>query len=231
MRRLADGQFVNLGRMDRQVKVRGHRIELGEVEAALESLPGVVRAVVAARPDGEGGTELHGFVRPSRGFTLQPAGLRTLLAQRLPAHMLPRRLSVVAAFPLTASGKVDVLALLADEPPAYAPPGARARPAGEREQLVERIWSEVLGVGEVDRETTFFDAGGNSLMLARLQYLLAEATGAEIPLVLLAEHPTIAGMARLRDGAERAPDRGAIAQRMAARRSAQERRAAAARGQ
>ena len=228
--RLADGQFMHLGRKDRQVKVRGNRIELGEVEAALESMPGVVRAVVAARPDGAG-TELHGFVRLSRGSGLQPAELRRMLAQRLPTHMLPRRLSIVAAFPLTASGKVDVLALLQNEPPSYTPPQAHARPVGEREELVGRIWSEVLGVDEVDREISFFDAGGNSLLLARLQYRLARATGAEIALVELAQHPTIAGVARLLNGADRGLDRGALTRRMAARRNAQERRAAGARGQ
>jgi amino acid adenylation domain-containing protein len=228
VRRRADGQYVNLGRMDRQVKVRGNRVELGEVEAALESLPGVVRAVVAARPDGAGATELHGFVRPARGSSLHPPQLRKLLAQRLPIHMLPRRISVVAAFPLTVSGKVDVMALLADEPPPYAQPGAHAPPVGERERLIARLWCDVLGVGEPDRETSFFDAGGNSLMLALLQYRLAEAMGPEIPLVLLIEQPTIAGIARLHDGAGRRPDHGVVNKRMAARRMAQQRREAGA---
>jgi amino acid adenylation domain-containing protein len=227
--RLADGQLMHLGRKDRQVKVLGHRIELGEVEAALESMPGVVQAVVAACPDGAG-TELHGFVRLTRGSALVPAELRRLLGQRLPTHMLPRQLSVVAAFPLTVSGKVDVLALLENAPPAYTPPTVRAHPVGERERLVGRIWSEVLGVGEVDRETSFFDAGGNSLLLARLQYRLTRAAGAEIPLVQLAQFPTIAGVARLLDGADQGVDPGLLAQRMDARRNANERRLAGARG-
>lgn len=230
VRRLPDGEFVNLGRKDRQVKVRGHRIELGEVEAALESIEGVVRAVVAARTDKAGGTELHAFVRPGRDAALDAPQLRRHLARRLPAHMLPRRLSIVAGFPLTASGKVDVLALLANELPAYTPSATHAAPVGRREQLVGRIWSDVLGVGEVDRELSFFDAGGTSYILAQLQYRLEEATGTEVPLVSLAEQPTIAGMAALLDGADRGPNRGEIAQRMAARRNAQQRRAAAVKG-
>jgi amino acid adenylation domain-containing protein len=229
VRRLEDGQYVNVGRMDRQVKVRGNRVELGEVEAALESLDGVVRAVVVAHPDATGARELLAFVRPSAGSTLGAAELRKNLAQRLPTHMLPQRLSTVAAFPLTVSGKVDVLALLANEPPPYTPPGAHAPPVGEREELVGGIWCEVLGIGQADRETSFFDSGGNSLMLARLQYRLAQAMGPEIPLMKLIEHPTIAGIARLQDdGAGRAPDRGVITQRMAARRIAQQRRSAGA---
>lgn len=230
VRRLPDGQLVHLGRKDRQVKIRGNRIELGEIEAALESLPGVVRAVVVARRDGTRGAELHGFVQPSRWGAPDPVSLRSQLADLLPAHMRPQRLSMVTEFPLTESGKVNLRVLLARPLDAPGPAGPRLPPAGERERLVARVWSDILGVCGINREASFFDLGGTSLTLAQVQYQLAMAAGSDlIPLIRLLEQPTVMGMARLLDGTADPRAGAQITDRVASRRAVRDRRAAEAR--
>lgn len=228
VRRRADGQLVHLGRADRQVKVRGHRVELGELEAELEALPGVVRAIAVARPDRAGATELHAYVQPSRWGASDPGVLRGQLAERVPAHLLPQRLTVVDEFPLTASGKVDVRALTAPPAAAGERPAPEARPVGERERLVARAWADVCDAGDVGRQVSLFDIGGTSLTLVRLQYRLAQAAAVDIPLVMLLEHPTVAGMARLLEGAPAAPRMELVSLRMASRRVARQRRTAGA---
>jgi hypothetical protein len=122
---------------------------------------------------------------------------------------------------LTTSGKVDVKALPAPAPAGPVP--ARAAPDGASETLVARAWCEVLGLGAVGRQVSFFDAGGTSLSLARLQYRLARLTGVEVPLVRLLEHPTVAAMARHLDGPRADSPLELAAGRMAQRRRARQR--------
>jgi amino acid adenylation domain-containing protein len=221
VRRLPDGNLVYLGRGDRQVKVNGHRVELGEVEAHVAALDGVARAVAAARPGPDGATQVHAYVQPARTGRPDPARLRAELAARLPPYLLPHRLLVLDRLPLTTSGKVDVKALPAPAPAGPVP--ARAAPDGASETLVARAWCEVLGLGAVGRQVSFFDAGGTSLSLARLQYRLARLTGVEVPLVRLLEHPTVAAMARHLDGPRADSPLELAAGRMAQRRRARQR--------
>ncbi len=188
-RRRPDGTLEILGRLDHQVKVRGFRIELEEVEAALEACPGVLRAVAAVRGD-----QLVAWVV---GEKPGPE-----LARRLPGFMIPSRIAVVDALPLTPNGKVDRRRLPAPEPEA---PEANtgAPPSGPVEEAVAEIWRRVLDT-DIDRDRGFFELGGHSLLATRVISRINEAFGVRLPLRALFENPTVAGLARLLDGERRA---------------------------
>lgn len=189
-RRLPDGTLVCLGRIDRQIKVRGFRVEPGEVEAALDALPGVRRSVVVAR-----GEQLMAYVQGE----LDPAAVRREVAGVLPDHLVPGRVVVLPELPLTASGKVDVLNL-PDSGPSSRPDreaDAGPGPLSPTEAIVHAAWSAVLGTPDVGVDTGFFDAGGHSLLLGVLRDRLAEDFGRTVPLPRLLAHPTVRGHARL----------------------------------
>lgn len=193
------GTLEFLGRRDQQVKIRGHRVELGAVEAAVRSCPGVRDVVVAPTDDHQ---RLVGFVTTEPG--LDVAAARARVAELLPAPMVPSALHVVEAFPLTPNGKIDRQALV-------AVPGQSTEPAPPDSDdvvaSVAAVWCELLGVAEVAVDTNFFDAGGHSLLVPVLQVLLAERTGTELSIVDLFAAPTIAAQARLvsAGGQEEAP--------------------------
>lgn len=195
---LPDGRLRYLGRADRQVKVRGHRADLGEVEAALVRLPGVAAAVVVAvtRDGGQGEVDLIGYVRPAAGAVVDSRQLRRLMRERVPGHLVPRAVMLVDDLPLTPTGKVDLRALPRPEPPAAGPGGIADPPGTETERRVARAWCEVLGVAAVGVRTSFFDAGGDSLALARLQQRLSQELGRQLPLPTLLAHPTVSALAR-----------------------------------
>ncbi|TDC38956.1 amino acid adenylation protein [Micromonospora sp. 15K316] len=195
--RLPTGELRCLGRLDRQVKVRGHRIELTEIEALLAAEPGVGGVRAVAR-DGE----LLAYVRPVAG-PLDPAALRAALARQLPEYALPRAVVPVDEFPLTVTGKVDERAL--PDPEHTVSPGAG--PATPTERAVHDIWRVVLGREAVGRTDSFFDVGGQSLLLGQVQQRIAERFGVRLPMLRLFEHPTVAAQARLLDDppADRAP--------------------------
>ncbi|HEY6740280.1 MAG TPA: amino acid adenylation domain-containing protein, partial [Actinopolymorphaceae bacterium] len=199
--RLPDGALLYLGRSDRQVKVRGHRLELAEVEAQLAALPEVARAVAVARSVPHGGTEVIGYVQRRSGTSdaaaraLDAARLRDRLRDRVPDFMVPRTLVVVDRFVLTPTGKVDHAAL--PEPTVdEADPGPS--PANATAGLVARAWHAALGVPAIGTDVNFFDAGGDSLALARLQRELARL-GHDVDLQVLLAHPTIEDLADLLD--------------------------------
>lgn len=221
VQRLPDGSFAYAGRGDRQVKVNGHRVELAEIEAHVAALPQVARAVAVARPGAGGTTQVHVYAQPSRsvGSALEPEWLRQQLAERLPDQLLPHRVIVLPELPLTVSGKVDVNAL----PSAPAPAVTGPAPIGATETLVAQAWCEVLDLPAVGRQVSFFDAGGTSLTLARLQYRLTQLTGVDVPLVRLLEHPTVAAMARHLDGGDDQSPLAQASDRMAQRRQARRR--------
>lgn len=194
-RRLPDGRLVFLGRADRLVKIRGHRVELGEVEAALAALPGVGQAAVVAGQRtggaGAGDKEIIGYVVPTPGAAVDPTALRAGLATRLPDFMLPRTVVAIHALPMGVTGKLDVAAL---PPP---PPPSPVESAGQDplEAIIAASWCTVLGLAGVDRETTFFELGGHSLLMALVQQRLETMLNRRIPLVRLFEFPTVAGLA------------------------------------
>jgi len=213
---LADGRLVCLGRADRQVKIRGHRVELGEIEAHLARLPGVAHAVAAVR--GQDIAKITGYVVPVPGSQLDPAALRRSLARRLPDYLMPAAIVIMSELPLTTTGKVDVKALPAA--PREAGPGGPPVTAAER--LIAAAWCDVLGMPAVGLDASFFDLGGHSLLLAALQRRLGSALGREVPLIAILEHATVRGLARCLDGGrgtEPEPDRvtGRMARRRAAR--------------
>ncbi len=196
----ADGELDYLGRLDDQVKVRGFRVELGEVEAALGTHPGVDETAVVVRKDLAGGPRLVGYVVPVAGAALSAPELREHLQARLPDYMVPQAFVVMDVFPLTPNGKVDRRALPAPE--LGAGEGFVA-PQGELERKVAAIWEELLGVPTVGVNDNFFEIGGHSLLMAQLQERLREAFGREVPMVDLFQHPTVSALARHLDAAER----------------------------
>ena len=152
----ADGQLRYLGRADEQVKIRGYRIELGEIQAALTALDGVGQAVVIAREDRPGDKRLVGYVTG----TAEPADVRSGLAARLPAFMVPAAIVVLAALPLTANGKLDTRALPAPE---YAT-GDYRPPQNAVEEILATIYADVLGTDRVGTNDSFFELGGDSIL-------------------------------------------------------------------
>ncbi|HEU0053791.1 MAG TPA: amino acid adenylation domain-containing protein, partial [Longimicrobium sp.] len=194
----ADGVLEYLSRLDRQVKVRGFRVEPGEVEAALRRHAAVRECVVAAREDAPGDRRLVAYVVGE----IDGEALRAHLARLLPDYMLPAAFVVLDAFPLLPSGKVDVRALPA---PAYAAPEAEyVAPRTPREEVLAGIWAEVLRAERVGARDDFFALGGHSLLATRVVSRVREAFGVEIPLRAVFETPTVAGLAEAVEGLRRA---------------------------
>ncbi|WP_316520109.1 non-ribosomal peptide synthetase [Kitasatospora brasiliensis] len=162
-----DGNLEFLGRADRQVKIRGLRIELGEVEHALSRVDGVRQCAVVVREPGTPGAWLSGYVVPEPGVVLDGARVRSVVLDRLPLHMVPSQVVVLEALPLTANGKVDQARL--PEPVARARE-AYAAPVTGTECGLARIWHELLDVPveRISVHDSFFDLGGNSLQATRL---------------------------------------------------------------
>jgi amino acid adenylation domain-containing protein len=196
-RRLADGRVECMGRNDEQVKIRGHRIELGEVEAALESHPQVGRAVAAAKEGAGGGRRLVAYVVCAAGAEAPGAAeLRGHVRARLPEYMAPSAFVVLDALPLTPNGKVDRKAL--PEPEVSGPAGeSYVAPRNSVEAGLAGIWEEVLNVRPVGVRDNFFELGGHSLMALRVVAKIHGEFGQELPLGTLFEEPTVERMARL----------------------------------
>ncbi|MDX3381008.1 non-ribosomal peptide synthase/polyketide synthase [Streptomyces niveiscabiei] len=181
-RRRTDGELEFLGRADQQVKVRGFRIEPGEVEAALTAYPGVSRAAVLVRDD-----RLVAYVVPA---TVPAALLLAHLRDRLPDFMVPSAVLALDALPLTPNGKLDRAAL-----PAPAPEATGRAPRSAREQLLCDLFTEVLGVDRVGPDDDFFALGGHSLLATRLISRIRATLGVEPELRTLFEAPTPAALA------------------------------------
>lgn len=188
-----DGTIDYLGRLDHQVKIRGVRIELGEVEAVLRQQPGVREAVVLARRDGHGGARLVGYVTTGPEHTVEPAALKAALAQTLPEYLVPAVIVRLAQLPLSPNGKVDRQALPAPEVAAPRTTAYEA-PRTEPEQQLAAIWAQVLGLAQVGRHDNFFELGGDSI--TSLQVLAkAHREGLTLTPKQLFEHPTVASAA------------------------------------
>ena len=192
-----DGRLDFLGRIDRQVKVRGVRIEPGEVEAALRRHPWVRDAAVAARGAAEGDRRLVAWVAPHPdlpGEDLSSALLRTWLRGILPEALIPSVVLPVAALPLTAHGKLDLAAL--PDPGAVRAEGGAGAPRTPVEEVLAGIWEEVLGLERAGVDDDFFALGGHSLLATRVTARLHAAFGVDLPLRALFEAPTVAALAR-----------------------------------
>ncbi len=220
---LPDGNLEFLGRADFQVKLRGFRIEVGEIEAALESQEGVHQAVVVAREFKPQDKRLVAYIVPKAGSHLSPTGLRTMLAATLPDYMVPSGFMFLDSLPLTANGKIDRNALPAPLAPEDRLSGAAPdRPRNELERLIAQVWKEALGVDQVGVNENLFDLGAHSLMVAEVHGQLQQLLGRELSLVDLFQYPTIMALADHLSGQERTPP---SANRAEQRRAAQQRRA------
>ncbi|MDR5782373.1 amino acid adenylation domain-containing protein [Caballeronia sp. LZ065] len=186
-RQRADGSIDFLGRIDQQVKLRGLRIELGEVEAALRQVPGVREAVVDVRGEGEG-RHLVGYTVGSA----DAAALRTDLSRRLPAFMVPSAFVALDALPLMPNGKLDRAALPA---PAFAARGGEANPMDAAQAHLLAIWREVLGREDVGIHDHFFELGGDSLDALKVATRIARHGMRGFSIESLFAHPTVAALA------------------------------------
>ncbi|MFF9473364.1 amino acid adenylation domain-containing protein [Streptomyces roseolus] len=184
-----DGDIDLVGRADGQVKVRGHRVELGEVEAALASHPDVLQAAAAVHDGGPAGPRLVGYVVP-RGTTPDTAAVLDHVRRQVPSYMVPPALVVLDELPLTVNGKRDRAAL---PPPPDRSDAARARaPRGPHETILLGLFAEVLGVRPAGIDDDFFALGGHSLLATRLVSRVRTTLGAELAVRDLFEHPTVA---------------------------------------
>ncbi|NTX06686.1 non-ribosomal peptide synthetase, partial [Myxococcus sp. CA040A] len=196
VRWLADGRMEFIGRMDFQVKVRGFRVEPGEIAAVLREHASLRDAVVVTRDDGAGDKRLVAYIVASTPPAPDVATLRTWLQQRLPEYMVPSAFVALPALPLTLNGKVDTRAL--PEPSVDASGTESALPPRTPLELrLVRIWEEVLGVRAVGVRANFFELGGHSLMAVRLMAEVSEAVGRPVPLAALFQAPTVEQLAVL----------------------------------
>ena len=185
----ADGQLQYLGRSDEQVKIRGYRIELGEVQAVLAGLDGVEQAAVIAREDRPGDKRLVGYVTG----TADPAEVRSALADRLPAYMVPAAMVMVQALPLTVNGKLDKRALPAPE---YQEGDRYRAPASPTEEILAGIYAQVLGVDRVGVDDSYFDLGGDSLSAMQVIAKINTAFGSHLSVRVLFDAPSVSSLSQ-----------------------------------
>ncbi|WP_344335236.1 amino acid adenylation domain-containing protein, partial [Kitasatospora putterlickiae] len=185
-----EGRLHFLGRADHQLSVRGFRVEPGEIEAALLTHPAVAQAVLTVREDDRGEPRLIGYAVP-RGDAPDPAALRAHAAELLPAHMVPAAVVVLPALPVTPNGKLDRAALPA--PDFSGRPDRAAR--SPREAVLRELFAEVLGAPGLGIHDSFFDAGGHSMLAARLIDRVHTALGVDLGLRTLFEAPSVAALA------------------------------------
>ncbi|MEU2408119.1 amino acid adenylation domain-containing protein [Streptomyces rubiginosohelvolus] len=189
----AHGRVHLLGRTDGQIKLRGHRIEIGEIEAHLAQWPPIARAVVTVRTDTGGDAALCAYCVPEAGAALDVRALRRHLARSLPSYMIPSHFTELPALPLTANGKVDTAALPA--PRAEAGDRPYEEPVTLYEVSVARHWKTLLGCERVGLEDDFFELGGSSIKLIELLHHLRTEFGIGVPVSRLYQVTTLHGMA------------------------------------
>jgi len=193
-RYLPDGNIEFLGRLDHQIKIRGFRVELGEIESTLLTHPAVESVLVMARndmmgsPDGE--SLLAAYVI-TKNDQLQTSELKQLLKNQLPDYMVPSGFVLLDAFPLTPNEKIDRKALPIPELGTGKRKGSQQLPRNEIEKIIADIWQEVLNLSNVSTDENFFDLGGHSLLLAQVHSKLPENLRTKLSMVDLFKYPTI----------------------------------------
>ncbi|NOT55709.1 MAG: amino acid adenylation domain-containing protein [Deltaproteobacteria bacterium] len=208
VRWLDSGELEFLGRLDNQVKVRGFRVELGEIESTLGRHPHVREVVVMARPARDGDKHLVAYVVANGAIDAHD--LRTFLGRTLPDYMMPTAFVALDRLPLTANGKVDRHAL----PEPEAPTGiltSCVEPRDELEQQLVTIWRDVLAVDSIGTSDNFFALGGHSLLALRMFVKMEEQLHVTLPLATLFQAPTVAGLAAfIREGRQPTPGRSLV---------------------
>lgn len=194
----ADGVLSYIGRIDQQIKLRGYRIELNEIELVLQSYPPIEAAAVSVWERLPGEKLLVAYMVPCQDQTIQLDALRPFLQERLPSYMLPARFLLLEQIPLTTSGKLDRNALpslntrdIGMPEKSYVPPGTSI------EEALCTIWSETLGIERIGIHDNFFALGGHSLLVTRAVALIYNLFQVEIPLRTFFEAPTVAGLAAI----------------------------------
>lgn len=171
----ADGNIECLGRIDHQVKLRGYRVELGEIEAALKDIPEISEAVVILREDQPGDKRLVAYIVCSSGIVPEASDIIRVLKTKLPYYMVPAAYQVLAKMPVSPSGKTDRKALPAPQAQQLSNAGTYEAPRGPVQEILARIWSEVLDVPRVGIHDDYFDLGGDSLRAVRLILKIRQA--------------------------------------------------------
>jgi thioesterase domain-containing protein/acyl carrier protein len=193
---LADGNIEYLGRLDNQVKLRGFRIEVGEIESAILQWDQVQAALVVMREDGAAGKYLVGYVVPAASG-LDSQAIRTFLKERLPEYMIPSHFVFLETLPLLSNGKVNRNALPAPQQWSPATGEQYVAPSDAIEQQLVAIWEELLGTHTIGVKHNFFDLGGHSLLLARLLFQVERAFHQRLSMASVFQRPTIAQLADL----------------------------------
>ena len=194
-RKASDGCLFHLGRKDFQVKIRGHRVEVSEVETALLALDGLKEAVVVGREDTPGDKRLVAYVVPLAGRVPTVSAMRRLLADKLPDYMVPSLFIRLDTLPLTPTGKVDRRSL---PPPGVTRPELEnpyVPPRSPIEESLVKIWAEVLGLEQVGIHDPFLELGGDSILATVLASRVRAAFHTQVALRTLFESPTVAEMA------------------------------------
>jgi acyl carrier protein len=226
-RMLPDGNIEFHGRADSQVKLRGHRIELLEIEAALERQDGVRQAVVVLREDRESDQRLVAYLVAESAMPVNWQQMRAALGESLPDAMIPSGFVLLPAMPLTANGKIDRTALLALPAPgraeALAANAASAQPMGHVEKIVSAAWQDALGIAAVGQDENFFDLGAHSLTVAEVRGRLEGALGHQVPLLDLFQYTTVRTLAAHLSGIVLTKNASPLADRAERRRLARQR--------
>ena len=193
-RRWEAGRIEYLGRSDKQVKVRGHRIELGDIEQNLATHPDVGHVHVIVREENSDDIRTVAYLTVAPGSHLSEEELRTYLRARLPEFMIPQRFMILAELPLLPNNKLNLAALPRPQPPKRR--AASLKTKTRPEAALTSIWEALLQTAPIGPEDNFFDLGGHSLLLARLSSEIKEQMGTSVTIVDLFRYPTIAAMAR-----------------------------------
>lgn len=199
-----EGRLRYLGRRDQQAKVRGHRIEVGDVETALETLPAVREAVVLIQATDTGGAELSAYIVPEVGSTLSVEDLRSELFDVLPGYMIPNGFFLVDALPLNANGKVDRAALGGRSAQPATRSATYRAPSGPTETVIADVWASALhregqSLPKIGADDGFFDLGGTSLVLPIVHDLLQQRLNRRFPLAWCVSRPTVRSLAEALD--------------------------------
>jgi len=199
VRFLTEGHIEFVGRVDRQIKLRGFRIELGEIEHRLRALDGVREAVVQLVGDDWRGKRIAAYAVPDEPGAISADALRRKLADDLPEYMVPASFTIMDAFPLNPSGKVDRKALPEPEAPREAEAIDFAPPQTPTQEALSMVWRQLLQSPRVGRDENFFNLGGHSLLATRAVSRIRELFGAALPLKTMFEKPTLAEQAEAID--------------------------------
>jgi amino acid adenylation domain-containing protein/thioester reductase-like protein len=199
-RYLPDGNIEYLGRIDNQVKIRGFRIELGEIEAVLAQHPTVRENAVIVHETSQTDKRLIAYLVPHQEQLIETAEIRVFLTKRLPDYMIPSAFVTLEALPLTPNGKIDRRALEPLSVDSYQlSEKSFVAPRTPEEELLAGIWADVLGLEKIGIHDNFFELGGHSLLATQMMSRLSDTFAVELPLRLLFESPTVAGMAQAID--------------------------------